>query len=715
MVTLVRCSTIETQPIDHSLGNGVLANEIGTVNFVQAQLVVKIDYNFLDYVTKAATDIHGTMGNILRTLTTVSLSTRHQTTILDQITNTGIAFKLLIQRIGRRALRQLGYLTIRGLEQDLKDKWVRAKIGLRDNTRRGTNTTTRPDQPNPSEIVKSNLTSSSNVTKPKTTHLERQKRGFFDLGGKLVKSVLGLATEDDLSALRDSFKDINQGVVTSLKKLELQFHRLQETLVVLLDQATDALEEIEELHHEVEELNLFMLLLNTVNNIREGIDFITLLTIDGQIKIAQLRLGHVPPVIGFEDLDELVKEGREHFRDLCIFPYIYTENNVTDVIYKLGVRTLSEDNFAIILPFVSRTSMSLIELQNFPIVDPTSNTTALITNLPPYVAIADDSKLFSEGIELSQCDQTARAYVCPPPVQISSENPSCAIQSLQGVAQTQCILQEVNITNVLVRKLGQTSFLYVPKPEWGVLSCSENNSAPQHVLLEGAYILHPPCSISAPTFTLSSIKHAYIAQKSKQLEAIPFTNFSIPHERLIPHVKVLLSEIKQVRDHLNNTIEVLTVTTNVRHYATISALPALVVILMIMMLGYHNRNTLGHLCKNKVGKPSPNPMLSPSRFVSIADVVSRREWESDARRLSRGRGDQLPTKGDAPAVTNTRSTDSRPAEPCEGNDRAHQTSYPNALPSTHREPGESAAEAREPLYADVKGPKEDSLTFTATL
>jgi hypothetical protein len=70
---------------------------------------------------------------------------------------------------------------------------------------------------------------------------KRVRRGFLNIGGDQLKTVLGVATERDVQDLRQAFTDTNQGIITSLKKVYVIFNHEQSTLSTLIDPASNSL------------------------------------------------------------------------------------------------------------------------------------------------------------------------------------------------------------------------------------------------------------------------------------------------------------------------------------------------------------------------------------------------------------------------------------------------------------------------------------------
>lgn len=149
--------------------------------------------------------------------------------------------------------------------------------------------------------------------------------------------------------------------------------------------------------------------------------------------------------------------------------------------------------------------MTLYETLNFPMLN-SNNETVIISNLAPNVAVSADGKTYAERIVLNDCKEVELGYVRPPTtIMLVEANPSCTIDSLNGRPQGHCWNEAVNITHVLSGRMGHVCYLFVPQAEWAQLKCHDmiyTMEEPKYVELRWAYVLHGPCSLIGPSFSV---------------------------------------------------------------------------------------------------------------------------------------------------------------------------------------------------------------------
>ena len=302
--------------------------------------------------------------------------------------------------------------------------------------------------------------------------------------------------------------------------------------------------------------------------------------------MSSLVMGSLPPIIGYEELSELIREAEGRFKGS--FPHHVSLKDYDRLLTAIKVRRLEGDGaFALQVPIVNTHNYTLYELKNFPLTD--RRQTYLITNLPSFLAIATDKQTFTEDIDISQCSELQGNYVCPPALVQTTANPTCAMESWQMTNLTHCETKLVNLTRVLTRHVNDVVYLYVQQKTWATLDCQ--TPEPEHLEVEGAYVLHPPCTLISPDFKITSVRHATVTLASKKLETIPVPDLThqVPTARLIPHVHQLQTELKDLRNYLNDTqesLDILTTVANIRHHYTVGTRTAIALITLCIIMTY---------------------------------------------------------------------------------------------------------------------------------
>lgn len=95
----------------------------------------------------------------------------------------------------------------------------------------------------------------------------------------------------------------------------------------------------------------------------------------------------------------------------------------------------------------------------------------------------------------------------------AGSSPTCALQIVRHGEPTRVHVQEVELAVVLTRRLGPKCYLFVQRPEWALLACRRVGE-PEHIQLMKAYILHAPCTLTEPIFSLTTLRRETVTKKS---------------------------------------------------------------------------------------------------------------------------------------------------------------------------------------------------------
>lgn len=582
--------------------NGVIVWPRGTLSVVQGQLMVKVEYRARFFVISTTVRLFDATADLFRTLCEVRMSRPHQQAVADDLKTLMHRFRIMIEKLGRRLLQRMNEYSTREFEQMWQERLDRTLRCMSNNTR---GNGTRGPRSSESLMIEGKNESDNGGES------FRARRGLFNLGGEFLKSTLGLATEADLEDLRATISDRNEGVISSMKKININFRHIQSTLSALLRQASESLGLLQSVHSELNELNLYLSVSNGIGNVREGLAFITMMMLDAEDKTLLLRSGSIPDIVSCEDVTELVKEGVNVFKGEYVFPFQFTPDNFTLILPHLDLLTLGEDSYVLVLPFVARESLELFSVRNFPLVAE-DNATWLIQNLAPILAVAADGKRYSEDFDLARCAHLQEIYVCSPATWVFAEtSPSCTMQSVMQLPQTSCVYAPTELKKIVSRRMGTTVYLYLPSEVWAQLDCYGDEAGPRFLSLQGAFALHAPCSLSAPDFRVDTVRHAVTSLSAKKLENLPIYRTALPVSRQLPRVVQLASSLDEVRSALNDTgsvVDVLTETSTIRHqytigtFAMLAALGVCVVVLVVLIKFCRNK---GNCLRGPRAPPRP--------------------------------------------------------------------------------------------------------------
>jgi len=222
---------------------GVIFHERGVVSFIQGELTVKLELHIREFLVSSAADLFERTDELLRKLGSIALTRSHIEAVIDDLRSVGFHLRRLAAAAGEQLLRRLNQISIREWDREWRQKLTRTKLQLADRAAKVSAADTREGT--------QNLELRPNIIK-------REKRGLFDLGGEVLKTVLGVATKGDVEDLRKSFGDANQGITASLKKVNVAFTRVQHVMTTLVDQAAISLETLSKLHHELNEIDIYI-------------------------------------------------------------------------------------------------------------------------------------------------------------------------------------------------------------------------------------------------------------------------------------------------------------------------------------------------------------------------------------------------------------------------------------------------------------------------
>ena len=224
---------------------------------------------------------------------------------------------------------------------------------------------------------------SSNRTKTNA----RVKRGLINLGGNVLNVVFGTATEQQVDDLRLHIEKEQMKAKISNKILQVKVHTLTKSLQQVSDILTETEVFLRDNQNEMQMIENVQILESKTNFLAEEVQFLMLVAQNFQETVRVLENGKLPFKLINENFKKLISEGTEFFPKL-VFPSDPSKSTPYDLQMIIEVRRAYEGFFLLELPFISRNTYELYELEKFP-REASEGRLAVPGRLPKFLAASN--------------------------------------------------------------------------------------------------------------------------------------------------------------------------------------------------------------------------------------------------------------------------------------------------------------------------------------
>ena len=283
----------------------------------------------------------------------------------------------------------------------------------------------------------------------------RDARGLVDGGGSLLSWIFGLATENEISETNEILERASNLGEESRKMLNLHTKILNNSAVQFemikthLNRVDDCLDQVRNnvlvlsnyiLNNNNHQFRMehSLIITNSLAYASSAITDLATQFITLKQGLNKLRQGYInselmPPDEILNLISQISKKN--------LNPILPPSEEYLPALYKyIRVQSLPHSplSFIISIPLEGDPRIHLKVYEIFSLPHPINNQLTLTyTDLPRYIAISDDRRIFIEYESLDSCRHHGQKYLCPIEVPVYREGaPSCALSLFKGLKDT---------------------------------------------------------------------------------------------------------------------------------------------------------------------------------------------------------------------------------------------------------------------------------------
>ena len=474
----------------------------------------------------------------------------------------------------------------------------------------------------------------------------REARGLMDIGGSVLSWVFGLATNEEITdtneilARVNELSETNRGMVNihseilnnsaiqfeeidnHLSRVDICLEQVQNNIISLRNHLVNVYNHQFTIEHSLIMTNSLSYASSAITDLNT--QFITL-----KQGLDKLRAGYItselmPPdtilklinLISKKDLNPILPASEEYLA--ALYKYI----RVTSLPHNALA-------FVISIPLEGDPKVKLKVYECFSLPHPVNERLTLTySNLPRYLAVSDDRRIFMEYRNLESCRHHQNKFLCPIDMPVYRDGtPSCALNLFKGLADTNVC--EKHFSKALDRPLitkTTAGWLYSISTEDKVtITCPEGTS---HVILHagsGRINAHDNCKLTGKHFILPSsgdIRGDTIVRNvslvvpfilnltNTELESIDLLNSSSIFDDIMSltnnklSLKSLRGEIKNLK-YIKQMRQINSITGNTGLSLSIISFIAIIVIIVIIMAFCRVSKEDEQETSEEVGRPRP--------------------------------------------------------------------------------------------------------------
>lgn len=533
--------------------HGAIVQEGGELQLVEGMLLAHTTLSIQQYLEANTILIQNHMGKILPVIekTKASLTAAHLATLRRGLHNSVFMYRQLLTHNSRSFL--LKNLNITNLDE-YSNNWMNRITSVTDIS---TLCTCPPPGCLPPCVRSPSIISNSNESLQvkfravaqavnNSTVKTRSKRGWVDLGGVILNTVLGTATEEQVRQVNTTVSNLKLATY----QLEIKSNHIIDMVGKSLGYITEIVTSLEDTSNKLDELSRYLILYQLITEISTVIKHLITVSLETETRIALLRKGVMPPILTDEQLITLIREGKRHFPDLD-FPFSYrqilTSNSTQYTNVLKSVPTTDPHVFIVGIPFVSkRTIYELFKFTPFPIKNLKNQ--LVMPTLNKYIARSSTDFIVLQTLE--KCDSVGSVYLCDNLTVRQTNISTCENAILANdlpLVNATCDYYQVELDkNYYAVPIGKSWYVYFDTKTHGTMRCPESR-VNKVMVLEGLIQLQPPCSLQTSQITFTTVETAAINITQLPTLKIPLTPIDV-----IP--VVLSSSDQSLLTNINNDL-----------------------------------------------------------------------------------------------------------------------------------------------------------------
>ena len=362
----------------------------------------------------------------------------------------------------------------------------------------------------------------NNSTDPKKQILIRPKRGLINIGGEILKTLFGTATDEDLQTLTDQTRASLQGLSHTMTIFGIDLVEMHSNMNRLLTHVRLIISQMEKFEENINQLDVFFKLSQTVQFTADYIEQLLIIFNKYETSITFMDNGILSKLITHSVLKTAISEARNKFPELD-FPFTFSSQNISLIYSFLHVeKTKVPFQYLIPLPLVSKETYKHFNVSPFVTLDHSQNPVQPKNLRSPLIVDSTFSKILVIISESESCWKAQDILLCvhvqelPP----SSNSDFCTLQLISGNNPSDCLYEQLPEKNIYVTNRAFQKFIFIRKPTTCAITCGSTD--PHLLPRQGLIILNSPCKFISQELEIDTIK--------TQVEIKKLDNILIPFE-----------------------------------------------------------------------------------------------------------------------------------------------------------------------------------------
>lgn len=465
----------------------------------------------------------------------------------------------------------------------------------------------------------------------------RTRRGLINVGGELLKTLFGTATDKELKEIKRKVNVFDSGYNGILTDIRTD-HRLIEINTANLKLFAKEVTRIDNAWTAIMFLMQTDSLLVAVDRFADNLINIHKLIIDVSITHSPTDLSS--KLLPFIPYDTFVEYDKTILHDYNYYSAIpLSEDTFDEYLSQATVFTHSNDyTIRLVIPYVSKDSYQLWKLHPFPTKMENENHRKILLLSDPYVLVSSDLQIITPLApdSLRYCSQPKfDLHVCLPIINIGLTNhTNCPQTLLRQEKVLKCSLRDYVNKDPVLKWIQNTRYLSLNEPQEAVMIC--HGKVPQEVSLKFMNEINARCSIKSQNLNIPSVSVLH-EEFSYELKVINISNptWDPPNLEMEP-----IPKMQWIPPHwmnLTRTSEMRVRDTTIIGVLTVLSFAILIIILCMIKNGYSpcrkctkRRNYDVEQPRYDTLSPRTTPMINISNISPRLEPIREAVDETDS-------------------------------------------------------------------------------------
>lgn len=536
--------------------DGAIVQKEGELQFVEGLLLAHTTLSIQEYLETNTALIQNQMEMIMPVIerTRESLTDAHLATLRRGLHNNVFMYRQLLSHLNRMFMYRRLNITD---PDDYVNSWITRIASVIDSRNQCTCPLPGclpPCPRNSTPMTTRSPHSYKSAGQVTTTQKgkNRPKRGWIDLGGVILNTVLGTATEEQIRQVNTSVSHVKLATY----RLEIKTNHLIELVGKSLGYISEVVKTLQDTSNQLDELSRYIILHQLITEISTVIKHLVSVSLETETRIALLRKGIMPPILTEEHVLSLIREGMRRFPDLVfpLSPHQVLKSNSSEYTNILkSFPTADPHVFVVGVPFVSRTNVyDLYKFTPFPVKNAMNQ--LVMPTLNNY--IAKSATDFVELQTLSNCDHVNSVYLCDNLTARRTNMTTCENSILANDLprlNATCNYYQVELDRgYYAAPIGKSWYVYFEKQTHGTVVCP-GSRINKVIELQGLIRLEPPCSLQTSQITFTTVETAAVNLTQVPTVKIPLTPLDVipvqvssPDQSILTNINNDLAQLKMI-------------------------------------------------------------------------------------------------------------------------------------------------------------------------